>query len=66
MRDRLKSLFDYQKFEQNNKLGELIEETENQYEMRMLSENDLGVVAAAGMPDSLNQAPSLLATTPDK
>lgn len=49
MGDRLRSLFDYQKFEQNNKLGKLIEETESRYGMKALSDDDLEFVAAAGL-----------------
>lgn len=49
MEKKLKSLFDYQRFEQNARLNKLISETENRY-ARELSDDDLAMVAAAGEP----------------
>lgn len=47
MEKKLKKLFDYQRFEQNEKLEKLIYETENRY-AKELSEEDLSLVSAAG------------------
>ena len=47
MERKLKSLFDYQKFEKNPRLEKLISETENRY-ARELSDDDLSFVNAAG------------------
>lgn len=47
MERKLKSLFDYQKFEKNSRLEKLISETENRY-ARELSDDDLSFVNAAG------------------
>lgn len=50
MDNRLKSLFEYQKFENNPRLAKLIAETEARYG-RVLSEDELFYVNAAGVPD---------------
>ena len=47
MNKKLKMLFDYQRFEQNEKLEKLIQETESRY-AKELSEEDLSLVSAAG------------------
>ena len=47
MEDQLKKLFEYQRFEQNEKLGKLIQETEGRYAAE-LSDDDLSLVSAAG------------------
>lgn len=47
MENKLKKLFDYQRFEQNDKLEKLIHETESRY-AKELSEEDLSLVSAAG------------------
>ena len=44
---KLKMLFDYQRFEKNQRLEELIRETESRY-AKELSEEDLSLVSAAG------------------
>ena len=49
MENRLKALFEYQKFEQNPKLDKLIRETELRYPEK-LSEDELEMVSAAGTP----------------
>ena len=49
MENKLKKLFDYQRFEQNEKLEKLIHETENRYASG-LSDDDLSFVNAAGEP----------------
>lgn len=50
--DILSKLFDYQKFEGNEKLAKMIEETESKYGTK-LSLEDLDRVSAAGEPDLL-------------
>ena len=47
MEKKLKKLFDYQRFEQNDKLEKLIHETESRY-AKGLSDDDLSFVNAAG------------------
>ena len=47
MEKKLKKLFGYQRFEQNEKLEKLIQETESRY-TKELSEEDLSLVSAAG------------------
>ena len=49
MENKLKKLFDYQRFEKNEKLEKLIQETENGYAAE-LSDEDLSFVNAAGEP----------------
>ncbi|MBQ0097881.1 MAG: hypothetical protein KBS62_02955 [Oscillospiraceae bacterium] len=47
MEEKLKRLFDFQKFEKNEKLSALIEETQKRY-AEELSEEDLEQICAAG------------------
>ena len=47
MENKLKKLFDYQRFEQNERLEKLIWETEGRY-TKELSDDDLTLVNAAG------------------
>ena len=47
MEKKLKMLFDFQRFENNKALAELIAETENRYAVG-LSEEDLALINAAG------------------
>lgn len=49
MENKLKKLFDYQRFEKNAKLERLIWETENGYAAE-ISDDDLFLVNAAGEP----------------
>ena len=49
MERKLKNLFDYQKFEKNDHLDRLIQETMNRYEKYELSDDDLEFVNAAGV-----------------
>ena len=49
MENKLNKLFDYQRFEQNEKLEKLIYETESRY-AKGLSDDDLFLVNAAGEP----------------
>ena len=46
---KLETLFDFQKFEHNTKLDQMIRETENRYGTE-LSDEDLFFVSAAGLP----------------
>ncbi|MBQ0037200.1 MAG: hypothetical protein KBS74_00850 [Clostridiales bacterium] len=50
MENKLKKLFDYQRFEKNEKLEKLIQETEIRYAVE-LSDDDLSLVNAAGEPE---------------
>ena len=50
MEKKLKALFDYQRFEKNERLEKLIRETENRYAGE-LSDDDLSLVNAAGEPE---------------
>ena len=47
MEKKLKKLFDFQRFEQNERLEKLIRETESRY-AKELSDDDLSLVNAAG------------------
>lgn len=53
MEKKLQALFDYQRFEQNKKLAEMISETEKS--METLSDDELSLVNAAGEADTGNQ-----------
>ena len=46
---KLETLFDFQRFEHNTKLDQMIRETENRYGTE-LSDDDLSFVSAAGLP----------------
>ncbi len=48
MENKLKSMFEYQRFENNERLNKLIQETESRYGAA-LSEEDLFFVNAAGV-----------------
>ena len=50
MEQKIKTLFDYQRFENNPRLGKLIAETESRYAVE-LSDEELFMVAAAGEPE---------------
>lgn len=47
MENKLKNMFDYQKFEKNSRLEKLISDTESRY-ARELTDDDLVMVNAAG------------------
>ncbi len=53
MESLLKDLFDYQKFEHNEKLAEFINEIDNAGFSSELSDDDLFLVAAAGTLDTI-------------
>ena len=47
----LKQLFDFQKFEGNRELQQVIDAVHAKYAVRELTPDDLEMVNAAGMPD---------------
>lgn len=52
MENKLKAMFDYQRFEPNDRLSRLIDDTESRYmSMNELSDSDLELVSAAAMTD---------------
>ncbi len=53
MESKISRLFDYQKFEPNSKLDKLIQDVESRYSLddNMLSDDELGMVNAAGVAD---------------
>lgn len=53
MENVIKTLFDFQRFEQNLHLSSLIAQTEGQY-FQALADEDLWQVNAAGIPESQN------------
>lgn len=53
MEKKLKSLFEYQKFENNPRLAKLIAETEARY-ADALSDDDLSLVNAAGTAEAVD------------
>ncbi len=55
MESKLSRLFDYQKFEPNSKLDKLIKDVESRYSLddMMMSDDELGMVNAAGTPDAM-------------
>lgn len=64
MENKLKKLFDFQRFEQNEKLGKLIQETESLY-ANELSDDDLFLVNAAGEITSYDCTPDAKPQLPD-
>lgn len=50
MENRLKSLFDYQKFEQNPALQDIIDSVHARYARRELDLDEMEMVNAAGQP----------------
>ncbi|MCQ2472252.1 MAG: hypothetical protein MJ147_09485 [Clostridia bacterium] len=59
MENKIKRLFEYQKFEQNGRLAKLIAETEAR-QTAELSDDELELVAAAGemfLPNENDEAP---------
>ena len=51
METKLKNLFDYQKFDGNARLQQVIDAVHAKYATRELSMNDLEMVNAAGVPE---------------
>lgn len=52
MEEKLKAMFEFQRFAMNPRLQKLIEETEKR-SARELSDDDLWMVNAAGVPDAV-------------
>ena len=52
MEGRLRRLFDYQRFEKNPELQQMIDSTHLRNRSRELSLDDLEMVSAAGIPES--------------
>ena len=51
MEKKLRSLFDYQKFEGNKDLQRVVDSVHGRYAMRELNIDEMSVVFAAGTPD---------------
>ena len=51
MSKKLKQLFDYQRFEENKELQQVIDSVHARYARRELSLEDMEMVAAAGTPE---------------
>ena len=58
MERKLKALFDYQKFEGNPALREVIDSTHSRYAVQELSMDEMELVAAAGVPQNPAQKKS--------
>lgn len=50
MKNKLEKMFDYQKYEQNAALQQVVDSVHNRYETSELSLNDMETVYAAGTP----------------
>ena len=57
MEKKLSRLFDYQKYEPNDKLASIIKDVESRYsdDIQVLSDDELGMLNAAGLVDTLNK-----------
>lgn len=55
MERKLKALFDYQKFEGNEDLQQIINSVHSRYSVRELSLDEMEWVAAAGEPTSFHK-----------
>ena len=51
MEKKLKNLFDYQKFESNPARQSVIDSVHRRYGARMLTDEELGLITAAGAPE---------------
>ena len=51
MESKLRQLFDFQKFEGNSELQQVIDSVHARYAVRELSLDDMEFVAAAGVPE---------------
>ena len=52
MESKLRQLFDFQKFEGNSELQQVIDSVHARYAVRELSLDDMEFVAAAGVPET--------------
>ena len=57
---KLSQAFDFQKFQQNPKLADIVRETEGRYTKAALSDDDLGLVSAAGVTTVPTMEPEVL------
>ncbi|WP_029231816.1 hypothetical protein [Butyrivibrio sp. VCB2006] len=56
MEKKLSRLFDFQKFAENSDLADVIADVDSRYpKAQVLSDDDLGMVAAAGKVDTLQK-----------
>ena len=55
MERKLKNLFDFQKFEGNSDLQQIIDSTHSRYAVKELSLDEMEWVAAAGVPEMNNR-----------
>ncbi len=57
MEKKLSRLFDYQKYAPNDKLSSIIKDVESRYvdDIQVLSDDELGMLNAAGTLDVLNK-----------
>ena len=51
MERKLRQLFDFQKFQGNRELQQVIDSVHSRYAVRELSMDDMATVAAAGIPE---------------
>ena len=51
MERKLRQLFDFQKFQGNRELQQVIDSVHSRYAVRELSMDDMSTVAAAGVPE---------------
>ena len=58
MESKLKALFDYQKFEGNTDLQQVIDSVQDRYQLRELSLDEMEWVAAAGTTEPKNKKES--------
>lgn len=61
-RDKLKTAFDFQKFEKSEKLDQVIKNTLSSIDSQM-SEEELDMVSAAGTPDAEKNIPAMMVDT---
>ena len=52
---KLNYLFDFQRFEGNRGLQQVIDSVHAKYPLRALSLDELDMIAAAGVPDEMNR-----------
>ncbi|RKM58795.1 hypothetical protein D6855_11580 [Butyrivibrio sp. CB08] len=57
MEKKLSRLFDYQKYEPNDKLASIIKDVESRYsdDIQVLSDDELGMLNAAGVVDAFTK-----------
>ena len=56
----IKGLFDYQRFEENDKLARIIKMTEDKYSGKELALDELEMVNAAGISAPMQSVPSII------